>query len=192
MTNSPHHLYDTKRTLGTRARVGNGNALDILCKGTLDFRNKKGNRVKLYDVLYVPGLSCNLVSIGKLQQRSLTTTFTGSSSSNKNFAFIKTKAGRRYLSVKLEASLYKMEMQRTKEQCLQETHPTATMEILHQRLAHVSYRKIREMRKILASQKIIIEKGKSTATASCCKGCAQGKLHRYNALTTRNHPATEP
>ena len=191
MTNSPDHLYDIKSTLGQRVTVGNGNFLDILCRGSLDFHNKSGRLDTLRNVLYIPGLHVNLVSIGKLQQRNLTTSFPGSSSTTKH-AFIKNKKGQRILSATLENSLYKMDMSRIPHPSasLEKAFPTLSLNILHQRLAHLPFRKIIAMKKVLESQKICVanqQKGQCP-----CMGCAKGKLRRANVKKTRNHHATEP
>ena len=190
MTHSSAELYNIVPILGQRVTVGNGNYLDILCRGTLDFLNKAGRRVTLSDVLYVPGLHVNLVSIGKLQQRGLTTTFQGSSSSSKNeHAYIKNKKGRRLLSATLVDSLYKMDMKRVPKSSSEAAFPTISLNVLHQRLAHLPFKKIRSMKQTLVSQNICISK----TTEQCpCMGCAKGKLHRANVRKTRRHPATEP
>ena len=189
MTHSSAELYNIKPTLGQRVTVGNGNYLDILCSGSLDFLNKTGRRVTLNDVLYVPGLHVNLVSIGKLQLRGLTTTFQGSSSvSQKKHAFIKNNKGQRLLSATLVDSLYKMDMKRAPHFSSESAFPTISLNVLHQRLAHLPFRKIRAMKQTLASQNICIAK---TSGQCPCMGCAKGKLHRANARKTRRHPATE-
>ena len=191
MTSSSTHMYNITRTLGVRVRVGNGNELDILCKGSMDFISKNGNRVTLYNVMYVPGLTCNLVSIGRLQRRGLTTTFPGSSATPTLHAFIKNKRGQRFLSATLDRSLYKVDMERTKSPLYHQAYPATTMEILHQRLGHIPFRKIKEMAPMLKKQKITIANKTSTCSADPCYGCALGKLTRGNVNKHRTHPATE-
>ena len=185
MTHSSTFLHDVKPTIGLQVRVGNGATLACLYKGTLTMVNKQGRRVTLSDVLYVPGLGVNLLSIGKLQERGYTTTFPGSPASL--FMFIKNNNGKRILSAKLIDSLYIMEMHSTPAP-QQSAHPAESMELLHQRLGHLSFRKIRMMQKDLLTQKISITKEKESTP---CLGCAAGKLSRENRRLTRLHPATE-
>jgi hypothetical protein len=190
MTSSSQHLYSIEETLGTRVHVGNGNTLEILCKGRLNVVNKQGKKVILYDVLYVPGLSVNLLSIGKLQKRNMTTTFPGNSNNKPHHAFIKNMRGQRVLSAILDKSLYKMEMSRQPASVKQHAYPAETLQLLHQRLGHLPLRKIRLMKQKLLSQNISITKNKGNPLDPCM-GCARGKLHRENRRTTRLHPASE-
>ena len=190
MTHSSIGLYDIQTTVGDRVRVGNGCSLDILCKGSLNFLNKQGKRITLFNVLYVPGLDMNLISIGKLQKRNLTTTFPGlepgpSNDKNKNYVFIKTRRGKRFLSACLEDSLYRVELSRLP---IEQAFPAETLEMLHQRLGHISMKKIKMMKSTLLSQKIEIKKD---VPSGPCMGCVSGKLHRENYRTTRLHPASE-
>ena len=193
MTHSINDMYSLEESLGSRVHVGDGNALDILCKGKLNVKNKQGKQVVLQNVLYVPGLSTNLLSIGKLQQRNLTTTFPGTTANQPNHAFVKNARGTRILSATLQNSLYHMDMTRQRSSNKEQAHPAETIELLHQRLGHLPLRKIRRMKKQLLSQKISIKKENRTATShDVCMGCATGKLHREDRRTTRLHPAKEP
>lgn len=190
MTHSSDSLYNIQPTIGLQVRVGDGNCVDCLYKGSLNIKNKQGKHITLRDVLYVPRIGINLLSIGKFQQSGFTSTFPGKrpDSPNPLFLFIKNQKGQRHLSAKLVNSLYLVEMTRLPAS-LQSAHPAESMELLHQRLGHIPFRKIRSMKDQLSKQNISIVKEHDSAP---CLGCSIGKLHRADRQKSRLHPATEP
>ena len=127
------------------------------------------------------------MSIGKLQKRNISTTFPGTASKTIH-AFFKNKHGVRILSATMDNLLYNMDMVRRPHPVGHKAYPAETLAMLHQRLGHIPFRKIRGMSSFLKTQNIHICKSKSNAP---CMACAMGKLQRNPAKKSRTHPAKE-
>jgi hypothetical protein len=51
-----------------KVEVGDGNLIDSIGTGTVVITLRDGQSLQLQDVLYVPNLTCHLISVGKLTQ----------------------------------------------------------------------------------------------------------------------------
>ena len=80
MTNSKEHLVETE-PINKTVRVGNGQTVTGRLKGKIKtkLRDEEGNEVPtmINDVIYVPKLMCNLLSVGKLTEESRQVVYQG-------------------------------------------------------------------------------------------------------------------
>ncbi len=78
MTNDKSMLKDIKplkNTTSEKFRAANGGMMTAESSGTLQFKNHDGFVVSIKDVLYVPQLKANLISLAELQDKGAITTF---------------------------------------------------------------------------------------------------------------------
>ena len=71
-------LHDLEETDATQVTVGNGQPIDVVKKGTVNLQVEiRGvmKNCKLIDVLFVPDLCFNLVSVGKASEAQVTVIF---------------------------------------------------------------------------------------------------------------------
>ncbi|OWY99171.1 Integrase, catalytic core protein, partial [Phytophthora megakarya] len=64
---------------GIEVTIADGKKLQVAGKGTVKLPGVNGKRIKMMEVLYIPGLDRRLLSVGKLAERGLTVEFQRSS-----------------------------------------------------------------------------------------------------------------
>ncbi|XP_047251356.1 uncharacterized protein LOC124886573 [Capsicum annuum] len=68
------HTLD--KSLKAKVRMGNGATLEEHGKGSVFFQTKQGTKL-IHDVLYVPSLACNLLSVGQMMSKGYSLLFKG-------------------------------------------------------------------------------------------------------------------
>ena len=169
--------YSTFSSHRTVKGIG-GVKLTVRGKGdirtVMDVKDTRHNAT-LHDVLHVPGLGTNLLSIASVTERGIDVAFTKQMVSfTKNGLFIMT--GNRS-----DKELYRLNM-RTVPVIRNETIAhTATVDRLslsvwHQRLSHVNYKTIVKM--VSGNMVHGIKLDDYSIPTEVCSGCALGKMHR--------------
>ncbi len=183
MTHRRDIMYDL-RPCDKNVEVGDGTVLKGIGIGSINLINKIGKRMVITNVIYVPDLNCNLISVARLQAANYTVAFRGGC----KYTFVKDRQGRRHLSAKLDNKLYTVQAQIETPNKHMLEHAKTSMELWHGRLGHIAYetmRKIPQLKDKITNQEM--EKPKNTM----CKGCNLGKMQRRRRKTYRIHKATE-
>ncbi len=156
----------------TCIELGNGDKAGIKGVGSISLdviRNGQSVRTELSNILLVPELKFQLLSISKFAESGLCTTFTNGK------CYIR-RGNTLYASGTKVGSLYRLDT----------SHPvqlksgalvSATLKVWHDRLAHVSPQTIKEIVKSQAATGIAIKSDSSTDWFTC-DGCVLGKAHR--------------
>ena len=128
---------------------------------------------ELKNVLYVPGLGVNLISIVCLSSNGFSVSFHGTEVIISQDSTVLMTASRN------GESLYKLDavISPTTSICLAAASTQATFNIWHARLGHVNRRAIQRMAAGLGVTGMDVTPG-STSMDECCHGCEVGKMHK--------------
>lgn len=159
--------------------LGQGDVLvDVMARGT----KRSGT---IHNVLYVPELGVNLISIASVTDKGLVVTFADTRvtiSLDDEVQMEGQRVGR---------TLYRLNIiARHASDALQATAAfhEVPLQVWHQRLAHVNYPVILKMAAIGAVEGMNLKKGSSPPNG-LCTGCALGKMHRLPFKTGREKAA---
>ncbi|GAU17773.1 hypothetical protein TSUD_171610 [Trifolium subterraneum] len=70
-------LTDFNKCLNTRIKLSNGNFIAAEGMGNVVIQRSNGNKAVIEKVLYVPGMKCNLMSVGQLLEKGFKAVFEG-------------------------------------------------------------------------------------------------------------------
>lgn len=152
--------------------IGDGTQLDGTAVGEVEleaYDGQKWKKVVLKNVLYVPSLGFNLVSVGQILDKGFQ-----QKADHKTSKFVNPKTNEVAVMAEREGNLFKMLLR--KEKKVEYTFITS-IRTWHERLAHQN---IRYVRNILKSQNV---KYVDDWDGTNCTGCTYGKQHRIS------HPA---
>ena len=165
---------------GQQTRVaGSGNVLVTL------HNRGKTSVVTLCDVLHVPSLSFQLLSVSKMAEKGIKVQFA-------NSKCFMSRGGRRLVTASLQRSLYVLDGSGS----LTSSHAAciANLQLWHERLAHVNRRGIVSMVKRGVVDGVNISDLHDPDTPSVCNGCVYGKGHQApipKKSTTRSSAVLE-
>lgn len=169
--------------------VGDGRKVAARGQGDIIVMSKTGRRQKLKNVLYVPELEYCLYSVRQAQANKQTISFPFD---RNRFMFVKSAKGERICAGEIKRNnLYVMDFQAiSKETVNQEENLCVAVSemLLHQRLGHVSYRKINRMRKTTLKG-TRIKKNTNDMRDEPCMGCVKAKLNKRKKTKCRSREA---
>lgn len=158
----------------TSVEVGNGDKALVMGKGTVHLSilvNSASKACELYNVLYAPDLDYNLVSISSLDKKGFTTTFSNARCRIEH-------DGRILATGSMFNNLYKLDM----DPC-HTVNPSAlvthTLDLWHQRLAHVDHNSIKTMASTGAVKGVHLKTPRPLHTRLCT-------LHRRERSSVAN------
>ena len=143
------HAFDTYETISSRSVfLGDNGMVEALGKGSMLVESHvkgKVRKIRIYDVLHVPKLHANLLSVGKLIARGLKVHF------NKSGCIVCTQEGQMLAMASLEANLYQMELKVVKgAEVSTLAHTSAkednTLELWHKRLGHLNVKSVNTLK----------------------------------------------
>ena len=133
----------------------------------------EGQRCKLDDVLYVPDLSFNLVSVSKAMCKVDETVFT-----NNGCKFLKN--GREVATGKKVGELYYLDCRKTKSQEEFAAPTVSSGDLWHRRFGHLG---IQSMKRLIREDMVAGMQCDMARDIGVCEACAEGKLHRLKFPT---------
>ena len=158
--------------------VGNGDPLHIEGSGSIRFTsicNGKSNPGQLKNVLYVPGIMCNLLSVIQTRRAGLSIIF-DSTTRGKGFCEIRTKDEKTPILLGIELTqngLYEASMRPKTRDATERVTKKETEHLWHQRLGHSGKKTI--MQSIPIVNGIPIQ---NVDNISTCEACEKGKSKR--------------
>ena len=159
-----------------KVSLGDGHKLDALGRGTVVVNmmidNNKSTRAELTNALYVPDLRCNLFSVRSATENGKVIHFA------KEHCFIHDENGNVKGKGVLVGKLYQLSVEPSSD-C--EYASLTSIDLWHNRLGHMSERRIRDMVK----KEMVTGVGfKMSDEMSFCEGCVEGKMtrKRFKAL----------
>jgi hypothetical protein len=166
MTSVREHLTDLTQIGNLEVVLGDDQVVKAIASGTVSFQRESLPPILLRDVLYVPSLKKNLISVSTIEERGYEVLFCD----GQVLLFPK---GSSITSAKVIGTrhdkLYKLMFQPASA-LYHTTINSDLCELWHKRMAHLHHRALRILREIVTAVSKF-----STEHQELCKGCALGK-----------------
>lgn len=146
-------------------RAANNELMEVECTGDVDFQvtvNRKSSKVQLQDVLCVPKLTANLLSVSQITAKGKSVIFTSRG------CVIQDQIGTVLATASLVDGLYRLDG--SIEVALASIGANETMELWHRRLGHLNPNDLMRMRNGGVNGVSFVGNQQSIACVACCKG----------------------
>ncbi|KAK2405219.1 hypothetical protein QL285_054482 [Trifolium repens] len=166
-------------------RLADGRKLAAEGTGNIVIKSKKGGKVIISDVFYVPDMSCNLLSIGQLVEKGFSVTM--ENSALKLFDKMKNLILMCNLS---KNRTYKCKISSVDMMCMSTTMNEDTEALWHKRYGHLNFRSLSE----LNSKELVSGLPKINMKHAICDICMKSKQSRLSfvkEITKRSCAALE-
>lgn len=177
-------LKNVAKTAVDKITVANNEKLSVKCSGQVNIStlvDKQSFDIVVNDVLYVPGLSTNLLSVGQLTRRGNRVLFSGKDCAIYN------SADELIATATMENNMYKLNVNKPKEHF---AGAAAAVDVWHRRLGHMNYKDLSLMQNVVDGLDF---KGKPDINRKTCQTCCEGKQCRlpFKHVGTRATQALE-
>ena len=163
MTNDLNLFKKLDKTIVSKVKIGNGDFISVKGKGTVAIESLTGLKY-ISDVLYVPDIDQNLLSVAQLVEKGFKVIF------EENWCLIKDAKGKDVFRVKMRAKSYALNL--IEEKQIAFSSMTTNVELWHKRLGHF------HLAGLLYMQKHALVKGVSMLEDKLadCMTCQYDKL----------------
>ncbi|CAL2238905.1 unnamed protein product [Prunus armeniaca] len=169
MTGDEGLLVNIQRDLTSKVKMGTGEVVPVAGKGTLVIKTKLGKK-HIHEVMLVPGLEENLLSVGQMMEHGYHLVFGG------NVVSVYDNQSLENLIVKVQMTnnrCFPLTMMPASELVLKAS-VTHCLQTWHKRLGHLNERSM----KLLENQGMVHGLPHLEQMSVVCDGCMQGKQHR--------------
>ena len=144
--------------------MGNRTKCTPAGRGTIDFQGESGASTSASDVLHVPGLGMNLISVSQLQDKGYDVHFVGKK------VYVKHPSWKKKVQIRIKSNrLYILQLE--SPMAVTGSHGDKDLNKLwHRRIGHLHHGALRILRSIVTGVPDL-----STERDDVCKGCALGK-----------------
>lgn len=154
--------------------LGDGRTVDAVGSGkvyvNMLFKVSDHKKAVLYNVLYVPNLTCNLFSVKAAVSKGNFVKF------GPTKCWIRNSKGNLCAMGSLADKLYQLDCEViSRERATVVSEQRCDMDLWHQRLGHLNGQRLKE---IVQKELVTGIKVSKTATLPFCEGCVEGKMHR--------------
>ncbi|KAM2071312.1 hypothetical protein ACFX1X_040277 [Malus domestica] len=169
MTGREDLLVDIDKNVTAKVEIGTGQLVDVTGKGSLVVETKLGKRY-IREVMLVPGLKENLLSVGQMMEHGYYLVFGGhkveiyDDSSYSNMVAKVPMKGNRSFPMKLQTGIH---IAFKADVCISTT-------MWHKRLGHLNMSSL----KLMQEQEMVVGLPKIKAVKGVCEGCVLGKQCR--------------
>ncbi|KAL0559650.1 hypothetical protein IC582_000013 [Cucumis melo] len=163
MTHDKELFKDLKPTNITKVRIGNGDYISVKGKGTIAIASCKGTK-HIQDVLFVPDINQNLLSVGQLIEKGFKVTF------ENEYCLIKDAANQDIFKVKMKGKSFSLNPLEEKQSvfALKEDET----QLWHKRVGHYHHQGLLQL------TELALDFPKLSEEISSCKACHFGKQNR--------------
>ncbi|PNX99782.1 copia-type polyprotein [Trifolium pratense] len=180
MTGTKEWFFDFDDKFRESVKLGNDSKMTVMGRGNVKL-NMDGKIHVITNVYYLPGLSNNLLSVGQLQQRGLTTVF------KNNMCQLFHEEKGLILTTKMTFNkMYIVKASMILPNCLQATALEETT-LWHQRYAHLSFQGL----KTLITKQMVKGLPNLKESGDKCTDCLVGKQHRSSIPKEANWRASK-
>ena len=160
-------------------KVGNGGYVDVKRRGTIAIKTNSGIKL-IFDVLFVPDISQNLLSVGQMLEKQYSLQF------KHNQCIIFDPYGEKFLCVKMKSKNFAINW----ENAVEYAYAGVTQSVLdlwNIRLEHYNQRSLVELKKL----ELVEDMRNVSNEAQICVICQQGKQARLPLKNNQAWRATE-
>nr|KYP62109.1 Retrovirus-related Pol polyprotein from transposon TNT 1-94 [Cajanus cajan] len=165
MTHDKELFKELKGTETSKVRIGNGQHIAVKGKGTIAIESCLGTKL-IYDVLYVPEIDQNLLSVGQLMEKGYKVYF------EDKFCLIKDASGQEIFKVKMKGKSFTLNP--LEEQQAAFPIKENVTEIWHKRLSHYHHQGML----LLQTEQLVKGLPDLEDHLPHCQACQFGKQHR--------------
>ncbi|KAG8491616.1 hypothetical protein CXB51_014995 [Gossypium anomalum] len=166
------------RSYGSKIRIGNGELIEAKGKGSVFVNTCSGNKV-ISDMLFVPDIDQNLLSVGQLVEKGYSLVFKNDS------CVIKDCHGQELIIVGMVDKCFMLDVNKLENKAYVNLSDNAGL--WHKRLGHVNFRSL----DLLQKQNLVEDMSKVEASDSVCDVCQFGKQARLPFLVNQAWRAQE-
>eukprot|EP00253_Pinus_taeda_P001991 PITA_01991 len=194
MTGNIALFFALDKNMKSEVTLGTNSKIYVMGKGEVKIFTKQGERKTIADVYYVPGMRCNLLSIGQLVQKGYIVFFVNNvctimdiAPSKRCIAEMKMTKNRMFPLRIREDLKNKNEIAAVTQEAFQSV-PKDENWLWHLRFGHLNFGGLNLLsRKGMVKGLPLIEK-----PGSLCEGCILGKQHRESFPSGKSIRAKEP
>ncbi|KAI5342232.1 hypothetical protein L3X38_010107 [Prunus dulcis] len=169
MTGNEGLLVDIQRNLNSKVKMGTGEVVPVAGKGTLVIKTKLGKK-HIQEVMLVPGLEENLLSVGQMMEHGYYLVFGG----NMVNVYDDQSLGNLIVRVQMTNNrCFPLTMMPANELALRAS-VSHCLQTWHKRLGHLNERSL----KLLENQGMVHGLPHLEQVSVVCEGCMLGKQHR--------------
>lgn len=169
MTGVKQNFISLDESFKSNVKLGDGKYVKAEGKGEIAVQSKQGSTKFIKDVLYVPSLSQNLLSVGQLAQKGYMLNFNENSCS-----IIDKKANQLITKVQMTSNkVFPLFMDCKEDFSMKAEVPDKSM-LWHFRYGHLNYHSLKE----LHIKNMVIGLPQIKLSNGVCEGCVYGKMHR--------------
>lgn len=173
---TPHRedLFDFQGIVSSiEVTIANGKKLHVAGKGTVKLSGTDGRRIKMMEVLYIPGLDRRLLSVGKLAENGLTVEFQRSTCVIRSTTCA-------IASGKKVGKAYMLECEQEQACFVEYAGTDSQWELWHARMGHCSESAMAKTQRATNGIPTV-----NRTTKTLCGGCSKGK-HSIESFPSRS------
>ncbi|CAN0881937.1 Retrovirus-related Pol polyprotein from transposon TNT 1-94 [Linum grandiflorum] len=169
MTGNLESFTEIDDTYRSHVKIGDGKRLELEGKGTILVKGKEGNKTLIQEVLYVPELAQNLLSVGQLMMKNYKLLF-----DNGECEIINKSNNSKVAKIPMTSNqLFPLTMARNEEVALKSQSMDESF-LWHLRYGHLNYKGL----KLLKEKNMVVGLPHINKEDKVCEGCIYGKMHR--------------
>ena len=189
---TPHkQFFDTYESIsGRKVFMGDNGIVEVLGKGSILVETRVKGRarsIRMHDVLHVPDLHSNLLSVSKLISRGLKVHF------NSLGCVVRASNGEMLAVASLESNLYQLDtkvMHEAETSSLAHSEANShPLELWHKRLGHLNANSVKSLQTMVSGMDV--QAVPNDVHSFACEGCVQGKQARRPFPTEGGTRATK-
>ncbi|KAL4379963.1 hypothetical protein GQ457_02G041430 [Hibiscus cannabinus] len=165
MTHDKELFKDLKSTESKKVKIGNGEHIAVKGKGTVAITSRSGTKF-ISDVLYVPGIDQNLLSVGQLVENGFKVKFM------EKTCVIENATGQKMFEVEMKGRSFSLNPMQEEQSTFLAKESTIMM--WHKRLGHYHHQGIVKMK----SKSMALDLPEFDDRIMTCKACQFGKQNR--------------
>ncbi|KAK5819226.1 hypothetical protein PVK06_024198 [Gossypium arboreum] len=165
MTADERLFKELDRSFASKIRIGNRNLIEAKGKGNVVINTKSGNKV-IFDVLFVPDIDQNLLSVGQLVEKGYSLAFKNGS------CIVEDSYGQELVTVAMTDRCFMLDVNQLEKKAY--TSLVDDAGLWHKRLGHVNYKSLDQLHKL----NLVEDMSKVEAKDTVCEVCQLGKQTR--------------
>ncbi|GAU43786.1 hypothetical protein TSUD_378110 [Trifolium subterraneum] len=169
MTGNKSILTDFNKCLNTRIKLANGNFIAAEGMGNVVIQRSNGKKVVIEKVLYVPGMKCNLMSVGQLLEKGFKAVFEG-----ETLKLFDSKQRLISKTAQSQNRTFKTQVKTIEVECLATSTEDKDSDLWHRRYGHLNFKSL----SMLNSKNMVLGLPSVIAPVDTCTTCLLGKHPR--------------
>ncbi|KAK2353501.1 putative mitochondrial protein [Trifolium repens] len=169
MTGNRSILTDFDECLNTKIRLANSDSIKAEGMGNVVIQRSNGKKAVIEKVLYVPGMKCNLMSIGQLISKGFKIVI-----EDETLQLFDSKKRLIFKTAQSKNRIYKTQIKAIEATCLSATAEEKDSDLWHKRYGHLNFKSL----SMLNSKCMVLGLPSVITPVDTCTICLLGKHHR--------------